>query len=437
MGNGGTGKKRKGRILRFFSSMKFGMILLALLALYSTLGTLLPQGNLPGFYEENYSETLVRFIEVFQLSDVYHSIYFMVLTMLLSVNLFFCSIRRLPSAIRQYRKSEVFESDLLQRKNTEIETVSTQDPRKFLTNLGFRKTEEVILEEKKIWYGVRRRAGYFGSFIVHLGLLVVIVAFAAGKIWGYETYVRGIPGDELFMEDTEYHMDLNDFDIEYRSDYSIHQYISTVDYKSSEGEILKSEEISVNDPMRVKGYKVYQSGTGWMMNIIVNKEEEEIRRERFYQSGILFLEEENLAIEFRNFYPDFLLSDGKIYTRTPFLNNPRYLFTLYENGESVYMNVASIGETVTYKGISFQAFEPRLYTVLQVVKDPGAIFAGIGGVMMLLGLLLTFYYVPQHIIFEEQEAGWLLHGDTPKNKEAFRLYLEEKLEEHKTKGGEK
>src|SRR5690554_5358931 len=128
MGNGGTGKKRKGKILRFFSSMKFGMILLALLALYSTLGTVLPQGNLPGFYEENYSETLVRFIEVFQLSDVYHSIYFMVLTMLLSVNLFFCSIRRLPSAIRQYRKSEVFESDLLQRKNTEIETVSTQDP---------------------------------------------------------------------------------------------------------------------------------------------------------------------------------------------------------------------------------------------------------------------------------------------------------------------
>jgi cytochrome c biogenesis protein len=91
---------------------------------------------------------------------------------------------------------------------------------------------------------------------------------------------------------------------------------------------------------------------------------------------------------------------------------------------------------VTYKGISFQAFEPRLYTVLQVVKDPGAIFAGIGGVMMLLGLLLTFYYVPQQILLEEQKKEWVLYGDTPKNREAFRLHLEEKLEEHKTEGGE-
>ena len=435
MGNRGR-DKQKGSILRFLSSMKFGMILLALLAVYSTLGTLLPQGNLPGFYEKNYSETLVRFIEIFQLSDVYHSIYFIVLTMLLSVNLFFCSIRRLPAAIKQFRKSEVFESGLLEKQNMRLEIKVTQEPEKLLSKLGFRKREQVIFEEKKIWYSVRRRVGYFGSFIVHLGLLVVIVAFAAGKILGYETYVRGIPGDELFIENTEYHLDLKDFDIEYRSDYSIHQYISTVDYKNNLGENLESGQISVNDPMRVKGYKIYQSGTGWMMNIIVKKENEEIRRERFYQSGILFLEEENLAIEFRNFYPDFLLSDGQIYTRTPFLNNPRYLFTLYENGESVYMNVAGIGETITYKGVSFQAFEPRLYTVLQVVKDPGAIFAGIGGVMMLLGLLLTFYYVPQYVMLEEQEDGWLVHGNTPKNKEAFRLYLEEKLEEHKTEGGE-
>lgn len=429
--------KQKEKWFRFLSSMKSGMILLAVLAAYSTLGTLLPQGNLPRFYEENYSETILRMIEVFQLDDVYHSIYFIVLTLLLSVNLFFCSIRRLPAAIRQFKKSKMFQADLLKRKNIEMNISDHTDPEKLLSKLGFRNRDSASHEDRKLWYGVRRRVGYFGSFIVHLGLLFVIVSFAAGKIFGYETYVRGIPGDELFMEETEYHLDLHDFDIQYRSDYSIHQYISTVDYKNNLGEILESGEISVNDPMRVKGYKVYQSGTGWMMNIIAYKEEKEIRRDRFYQSGILLLEEDNLAIEFRNFYPDFLLSDGKAYTKTPFLNNPRYLFMIYEDGKSAYMNVASIGETVTYKGISFQAFEPKLYTVLMVVKDPGAVFAGLGGVMMLLGLLLTFYYVPQHIILEESSDGWTLYGDTPKNKEAFRLYLEEKMQLSAITGGEK
>ena len=210
--------KQKGKWFRFLSSMKSGMILLALLAVYSTLGTLLPQGNLQGFYEENYSEAVFRMIRIFQLDDVYHSIYFIVLTMLLSVNLFYCSIKRLPTAIRQFKKSKMFEEDLLKRKNIEVKISDHTEPEKLLSELGFRNRKPVLHEDKKLWYGVRRRAGYFGSFIVHLGLLFVIVAFAAGKIFGYETYVRGIPGDELFIEETAYHIDLKDFDIQYRSD---------------------------------------------------------------------------------------------------------------------------------------------------------------------------------------------------------------------------
>ncbi|NLB20515.1 MAG: cytochrome C biogenesis protein ResB, partial [Clostridium sp.] len=116
-------------------------------------------------------------------------------------------------------------------------------------------------------------------------------------------------------------------------------------------------------------------------------------------------------------------------TKSPFLNNPKYLYTIYEDGKSVDMNVASIGERITYKGITFTAFEPKLYTVLQVVKDPGALFAGVGGAILLLGLLLTFYYVPQHIILEESGEEWMLYGDTEKNKDAFRLYIEEKIQQ--------
>lgn len=421
--------KKKGKLMKFLSSMKFGMILLAVLAGYSILGTVLPQGNLPGFYEENYSEVIFKLIQIFQLDNVYHSVYFIVLTILLSINLFFCSIKRLPSARKQYEKSKKFDKNLRNNNDFTIRVSSDIDPKADLSKLGFKNIEFKTLDDKKLWYGFRRSIGYFGSFIVHLGLLIVIVAFAAGKILGYETYVRGVPGDELFIEDTPYHMDLREYDIEYRSDYSIHQYISTVDYKNDQGEILNSGEISVNDPMRVKGYKVYQSGTGWMMNLIVDKEDEEIKRERFYQSGIVFINEENLAIEFRDFYPDFLFSDGKAYTRSPFLNNPKYLYTIYEDGMSVDMNVASIGEKITYNDITFTAFEPKLYTVLQVVKDPGAIFAGVGGVMMLLGLLLTFYYVPQHIILEESGEVWTLYGDTQKNKDAFRIHIEEKIQQ--------
>lgn len=430
-------KKRSFSLINFISSMKSGMLLLILLAGYSTLGTLIPQGNLMGFYEENYSPLIFSLIRIFQLHRVYSSLYFIILTVLLSVNLIFCSIRRLPGTLNLYNGDLHVESILKKNPVIEIALAENEDPEVVFSHFGFRTYMTAEGAEGKIFFGVRRRLGYFGSYFVHLGLLVVILAFALGKVLGYETYLRGIPGDELKITDTEYTMTLQDFDILYREDYSIHQYVSSVELRDSSGEVFESGEITVNHPLRTRGYKIYQNGTGWMLQLVAKKDGVEILRERFYQSGVVFLEDQNLAMEFRSFYPDFVLSEGKAYTRTPFLSNPRYLFTLYENGQSVYMNVASPGETIRYGGIEFQAFEPKLYTVLQVVRDPGALFAGIGGVMMLLGLLLTFYYVPQYLVVKEKEGQLTLSGGAQKNKEAFKLFLEDRLTTLEDKGGNK
>ena len=430
-------KKRSFSLLNFVSSMKSGMLLLILLAGYSTLGTLIPQGNLMGFYEENYSPLIFSLIRIFQLHRVYSSLYFIILTVLLSTNLIFCSIRRLPGTLNLYRKDLHLDSILKKSPVFEFPIDENTDPQVIFSHFGFRKHLEGQGEEGKIFYSVRRSLGYFGSYFVHLGLLIVILAFALGKVLGYETYLRGIPGDELSVTDTDITLKLQDFDILYREDYSVHQYVSSVELMDQEGEIFEAGEITVNHPLRTRGYKIYQNGTGWMLQLVAKEDGEEILRERFYQSGVVFLEEKNLAMEFRGFYPDFVLSEGKAYTKTPFLNNPRYLFTLYENGQSVYMNVASPGETISYGALEFQAFEPRLYTVLQVVRDPGAVFAGIGGAMMLLGLLLTFYYVPQYLVVKEKEGQLTLSGGAQKNKVAYRLFIEDRLPTLEDKGGRK
>jgi len=415
--------------------MKFGMILLLLLAGYSTLGTLIPQERPLGFYEENYSGLVFSLIRIFQLHKVYSSVYFIVLTLLFSANLIFCSLRRLPATFRLYRKDLQIDNLLKKDDQFEIPVEGIDDSKVLFPALGYRKFDTVEVDGKSIAYATRRRLGYFGSYFVHLGILVVILALASGKLFGYETYLSGIPGDELAVTDTEYVIGLTDFDILYRSDYSIHQYISTVEFKGKDNEVIEAGDVSVNSPMRTRGYKIYQSGTGWMLDLVARDGEEEILRERFYQSGVVMLEEQDLALEFRSFYPDFVLSDGKAYTKTPFLNHPKYLFILYEGGKSVYMNVASPGETIRYGDVEFQAFEPRLFTVLQVVKDPGAVFAALGGALMLIGLLLTFYFVPGYLMAEEREGKIMLSGGAHKNKEAYRLQIEDRLEMLKKREG--
>ncbi len=173
--------------------MKFGMLLLGLLALYATAGTLIPQGQTLSYYRENYDSTVFFIIEKLKLYKVYESIYFISLTALLTLNLLFCTLRRIPSARAQYQKEG--DASLHLKKNHQIikELNEGTHPKELLKSLGFGKIKELEEQGQKIYFSSRRRAGYFGSTLVHLGLLFVIVAFALGKIMGYESFVRGIP----------------------------------------------------------------------------------------------------------------------------------------------------------------------------------------------------------------------------------------------------
>ena len=61
------------KLTRLFSSMKFGMILLFFMAVFSISGTVLPQGNELSFYEKQYSPLLFKLIQVFHLDRVFTS----------------------------------------------------------------------------------------------------------------------------------------------------------------------------------------------------------------------------------------------------------------------------------------------------------------------------------------------------------------------------
>lgn len=407
--------------------MKFGMILLGILALYATAGTLLPQGNSLSYYHENYTDFLYELIRFFKLHQVYDSVYFIVLTALLSLNLLFCTLRRIPAAWKAYQREGNLALHLAVKHLLELPIESATEPKQVLKHLGFQKVQVLDEESRKVYFSARRKAGTFGSSLVHAGLLLVILAFALGKLLGEEYFVRGIPDDRMMVGNTGMILNLREFDILYREDYSIHQYISSISMEDGKGTVLKRGDSSVNHPFSYQGYRIYQYGTGWVMDLVIKKKGEEIKRERFYQGDVLSVGEEELVLEFRNFYPDFVVAEGMPYTLTPFPNRPRVLYVLYKEGLSVDMNVAGPGQSITFGDYTMEMYEPRLYTVLQIVRDPGALYAGLGGLLMLLGLFLTFYYVPQYVLIVEENGIRTLYGGTQKNRESFQVTISEKL----------
>jgi len=96
--------KKPNIVWSFFSSVKLTIALLIVIALASIFGTVIPQQEATELFVSRLSPGAASVFQKLQLFDIYRSIWFMVLMVLLSVNLIVCSINRLPVSWRLFRK---------------------------------------------------------------------------------------------------------------------------------------------------------------------------------------------------------------------------------------------------------------------------------------------------------------------------------------------
>jgi len=95
--------KTKKIFLSFFSSLKLTIILLIIIAVASILGTIIPQQYQGGESFRHLSPGLFKVFNSLQLFDMYHSVWFITLMVLLSLNLIVCSLDRFPASWKLFR----------------------------------------------------------------------------------------------------------------------------------------------------------------------------------------------------------------------------------------------------------------------------------------------------------------------------------------------
>ena len=81
----------------FFASIRLTIGLLISLAATSIIGTLIPQNQDPAAYVQAFGQFAFELFTIFGLFDMYHSWWFQTLILLLTANIFVCSIDRLPA----------------------------------------------------------------------------------------------------------------------------------------------------------------------------------------------------------------------------------------------------------------------------------------------------------------------------------------------------
>ncbi len=290
--------------LRFFwrqlTSMRTAIVLLLLLAIAAVPGSMWPQrssdpNGVIQFFRGN--PELAPVLDKLQLFDVYTSVWFSAIYLLLFVSLIGCVLPRTLHHLRALRAAPPRTPVRLERlaAYTSAESPGAdaasaiESARALLRGSGYR----VALYEGAKDLSVSAERGYLretGNLVFHTALIGVLVAVGLGGGFGYTgqkvlvegqsfANVRGAydsftPG--RFFTDaalTPYRITLDDFEATYE-EQSIVAYGQPIDYTADLTTWLPGEEgvkgtVKVNEPLELGGTHLYLLGNGYAPTITV------------------------------------------------------------------------------------------------------------------------------------------------------------------------
>lgn len=384
------------KIGKFMIGFKFAIILFIIIATYSIIGTVLPQGAVPEFYLEQY-KTFGNLMVLLQFNKVYSSLAFRFLLLLFFINITGCTIKILPSQIRRLSKDFFLPSN----KNTENlwnDEVDIEEFRKSLEKKGFE-----IEKNETGFRAAKHRIGAIGSSVTHLGIIIIILGGFLGNIFAQEGFVNLLPGESTFFSDYGFTLKVDGFYLGFREDGSTEQYYSELRIMEN-GQEEKAKKIWVNNPLNYKGLNFYQSSFGWISNFVIKDKEGNILdkgslkndQQHFYQP-------KHLTVYLYGFYPNFNIDQmGQPITMTQQMKNPHYAVVLYEFNEYIDSYIVEPGMPILYDDIEIVFEESKMYTGLIYRKDFGYYFVLLGCFFLFLGLFLSFYFYPKFVLVDEQ-----------------------------------
>lgn len=278
---------------RTLTSMGTALVLLFLLALAAIPGALLPQRSLNEAKVAEYlaaHPTIGPWLDRAQAFDVFSSFWFTSIYVLLFISLVGCLTPRLAEHVRSLRAVPVPAprnlSRLPKHHSAEVAGDAPAVAAQVTAQLkGWRKvvrTEDGLTE-------VSAEKGYlreFGNIVFHFSLLGLLVAVAAGKLFGYEGNVivvaDGGPGfcsaspaafDSFRAGNTVDGTSLypiclrvNDFKADYLDSGQALSYAADIEYQAGadlQANTWQPYRLKVNEPLRVGGDRIYLQGHGY------------------------------------------------------------------------------------------------------------------------------------------------------------------------------
>ncbi len=436
-------------ILRFFTSVKVAIILLIILTLSSILGTLIPQGRSQEEYLFHYGQ-LANLLVKLQFTKLYQSFWYLTLLFLFGLNLTICTLLRLPPKFKRYFRPRV------DFKPSELAALRFHH--NFQLNAGLDavhlalqealKAHHYQLKEKKgeaelFLLARKRMAGIFGSDVVHLAILFILIGGIVSGLLSFRTDLALHEREVAAVPRAGFSVRLDSFQTEYYPGGQVKDWKSTLTVIENGKDVL-SKTVEVNHPLNYKSFKFYQSAYGWdwdqaSLELLIRPAEGE-GKEKIVKArtGEKLKVDESMEIQVQRFLPDFVLDEKKQpFSRSNEPNNPAALVEITRNGEKLFagwlfarfpdFSQLHPGKS-SLLSVELRDYSASQYSVIHVSRDPGTTFIWLGCILLMLGLALAFYWLPREIRFYLQpEAGrtrLTAGGVATKNREGLAKEME-------------
>jgi cytochrome c biogenesis protein len=431
------------------------MFLLISLAVLSIIGTIIPQGSIPPEYLASISPAKHQIYKTLGFFDMYHSWWFILLLYLLTVNLVACSIKRLPHIWKIISQPTLTMSSGLEQSLANKASIKTGDrpeqlKEKLSAFLGSEFARPVATEADGAWHLFAQKTPWcrLSVYCVHLSVIIIFIGAMIGSFFGYKGFVNILEGESISKV-----MGRSDKEIDLGFSVRCEQFTVAL-YKTGAPKEFKSiltvfengrpvpdytnVRVIVNDPLTYKGITFYQSSYGNAGNYF------------FTVGGLdgkgalpLTLDTNTSATLPDGSTMHVLEATDDISQFVPNLSGPAAQVEIHspQGGSEkviVYANYPelNIEHAKEHKGalvLQYKGAEKKMYTGLQVAKDPGVWIVWLGCALMVVGIYGAFLMSHRRVWIRIQNGTVTIGGNASKNQAAFEQYFEElakKLNKH-------
>ena len=430
----------------FFCSLKLTMFLLISLAVISIIGTVIPQGIPPEEYLAKISPAKITLYKALGFFDMYHSWWFILLLYLLTVNLIACSFKRLPHIWKIISQPVTTLSSGLEHSLANVATLHTSDEpaavkERLAALLSAEFATPVISEVNGAWHLFAQKTPWcrLSVYFVHLSIIVIFIGSIIGSLFGYKGYVNILEGESIskVMSRSGKEIDLG---------YSVRlEQFSMAKYPSGAPKEFKSiltvlengkpvpdytnVRVIVNDPLTYKGITFYQSSYGnagnYFLTITDLDGKNPVPLTVSGNASVNLSDGSSLhVLEATKDVSQFAqgVAGPAAQVELHAANGKAERFVAYANHPE--LNVQHAQQHGTGPVIHYRGAEEKMYTGLQVAKDPGVEIVWLGCLLMIVGIYVAFFMSHRRIWVRIQNGSVTVGGNASKNQGGFLLTFE-------------